>query len=99
MKKHAKPSKHTIAQKRSRRPDNSGALSATDVEGRLPPLNAQEWSTGDERWFRPIKIPVSLRLDADIVAWFKKSGQGYQTRINRTLRKLMIQERKGKGRK
>jgi uncharacterized protein (DUF4415 family) len=40
-------------------------------------------------WYRPIKKPVTLRLDADVIAWFKKSGRGYQTRINRALRKLM----------
>ncbi len=44
--------------------------------------------------YRPIKKPVTLRLDADVIAWFKKSGHGYQTRINRALRKLMEGEMK-----
>jgi uncharacterized protein (DUF4415 family) len=44
--------------------------------------------------YRPIKMPVTLRLDADVIAWFKKSGRGYQTRINRALRKLMKDEMK-----
>jgi len=44
--------------------------------------------------YRPIKKPVTLRLDADVIAWFKKSGRGYQTRINRALRKLMKDEMK-----
>jgi uncharacterized protein (DUF4415 family) len=39
--------------------------------------------------YRPIKKPVTLRLDADVIAWFKKSGHGYQTRINRALRNIM----------
>ena len=39
--------------------------------------------------YRPIKKPVTLRLDADVIAWFKKSGRGYQTRINRALRAMM----------
>jgi uncharacterized protein (DUF4415 family) len=43
-------------------------------------------------WYRPIKKPVTLRLDADVLAWFKKSGRGYQTRINRALRELMKDE-------
>ena len=30
---------------------------------------------------------ISIRLDADIVEWFKRSGEGWQTRINDTLRK------------
>jgi uncharacterized protein (DUF4415 family) len=45
-------------------------------------------------WYRPIKKPVTLRLDADVLGWFKKSGRGYQTRINRALRKLMKDEMK-----
>jgi len=39
--------------------------------------------------YRPIKKPVTLRLDADVLAWFKKQGRGYQTRINRALRKVV----------
>jgi uncharacterized protein (DUF4415 family) len=39
--------------------------------------------------YRPVKKPVTLRLDADILAWFQRGGRGYQTRINRALRKLM----------
>lgn len=34
----------------------------------------------------PRKRPVTLRLDADVVDWFKGLGRGYQTRINAVLR-------------
>ncbi len=37
-------------------------------------------------FYRPIKKQLTLRLDADLVAWFKRDGVGYQTRINRALR-------------
>jgi uncharacterized protein (DUF4415 family) len=37
------------------------------------------------RRLRPAKKKISLYLDADVVAWFKKDGPGYQTRINRVL--------------
>jgi uncharacterized protein (DUF4415 family) len=47
--------------------------------------------------YKPVKKPVTLRLDADVLAWFKKQGRGYQTRINRALRKLMMEERKRSG--
>jgi len=47
--------------------------------------------------YRPLKMPVTLRLDADVLAWFKKLGRGYQTRINQALRKLMMEERKRSG--
>lgn len=44
--------------------------------------------------YRPIKKPVTLRLDADVLAWFKKAGRGYQTRINRVLRSMMMEHRR-----
>jgi len=44
--------------------------------------------------YRPIKKPVTLRLDADVIAWFKAQGRGYQTRMNKALRALMLGERK-----
>jgi uncharacterized protein (DUF4415 family) len=37
----------------------------------------------------PTKQPVTMRLDADVLEWFKSEGQGYQTRINQLLRKYM----------
>jgi len=45
--------------------------------------------------YKPIKKPVTLRLDADVLAWFKRPGRGYQTRINRALRTMMMEERRG----
>ena len=39
--------------------------------------------------YRPVKQQITLRLDADVVAWFKANapdGRGYQTEINRVLR-------------
>jgi uncharacterized protein (DUF4415 family) len=44
--------------------------------------------------YRPLKKPVTMRLDADVIAWFKKPGRRYQTRINRALRKVMMDEMK-----
>ncbi len=40
-------------------------------------------------FYRPVKIQITLRLDADVLAWFKRNapgGRGYQTEINRALR-------------
>ena len=37
----------------------------------------------------PPKKSVTMRLDADVLEWFKSEGQGYQTRINQLLRKYM----------
>ena len=46
--------------------------------------------------YRPVKKPVTLRLDADVLEWFQRNGRGYQTRINVALRKVMVEER-GRG--
>ncbi|HYX67525.1 MAG TPA: BrnA antitoxin family protein [Terriglobales bacterium] len=45
------------------------------------------------KFYRPIKEAVSIRLDADILAWFKGQGSGYQTRINEVLRRFMAYTR------
>ena len=40
-------------------------------------------------FYRPVKQQITLRLDADIIAWFKArapGGRGYQTAINAALR-------------
>src|SRR5262249_23207687 len=52
-----------------------------------------DWS-GAKRglFYRPVKQQLTLRLDSDVVAWFKshtRSGEGYQTRINRALREYV----------
>lgn len=47
--------------------------------------------------YRPRKKPVTLRLDADVLEWFKKQGRGYQTRINQVLREWVIRAEKGRG--
>ena len=47
----------------------------------------------DVAWFKSARIvmpepkqSVSLRLDREVMEWFKKRGRGYQTRINAVLR-------------
>jgi uncharacterized protein (DUF4415 family) len=45
-------------------------------------------------FYRPLKRPITLRLDADVLAWFKKDGRRYQTRINQALRQVMEREMK-----
>lgn len=39
------------------------------------------------RFYRPVKKLVSLRIDADVLNWYKSQGEGYQTRINNALRR------------
>jgi uncharacterized protein (DUF4415 family) len=41
------------------------------------------------RFYRPIKQLVSLRVDADVLAWFRGQGKKYQTHMNEVLRREM----------
>lgn len=47
-------------------------------------------------FYRPVKKPVTMRLDADVIAWLKEEGKGYQTKANALLRGEMIRARTGK---
>ena len=51
-------------------------------------------------FYRPVKQQITLRLDADIVAWFKtqtEGGKGYQTAINRVLREHVARSVSARG--
>jgi len=50
----------------------------------MRPAHPEYWKV------EPVKTSVSLKLDADVLAWFKAGGKGYQTRINRALREAMM---------
>ena len=43
----------------------------------------------EAEWRPPVKQPVTIRLDTDVLDWFRSQGPGYQTRINRLLRRYM----------
>lgn len=72
------------------------AMSDEQIDTRdIPEMT--DWS-GVERglFYRPVKQQITLRLDADLIAWFKKQGEaptgrGYQTRINLALREYVAQ--------
>jgi uncharacterized protein (DUF4415 family) len=64
----------------------------------IPEAGPTFWAgAGPNRYYRPIKQQLTLRLDSDLVAWFKShapTGRGYQTDINRALREyVMAKER------
>jgi uncharacterized protein (DUF4415 family) len=40
--------------------------------------------------YRPIKKPVTIRLDVDAIHWLKSEGSGYHTKANRLLRAEML---------
>ena len=54
-----------------------------------------DWSNAVQgKFYRPVKRQLTLRLDADLVHWFKSQGseRGYQTRINAALRRFVESE-------
>jgi uncharacterized protein (DUF4415 family) len=58
---------------------------------------AEEEGSAESRWNRPRKRRISLRVDTEVVDWFKSKGPGYQTRINRILRRVMMEGKKRTG--
>ena len=58
---------------------------ADDDDGVLP----HGWESSVIMGLPPRKKEVHIRLDADIIDWFKGHGTGYQTRINAVLRSFV----------
>ena len=59
----------------------------------IPEIQPGAWKNAMRgKWYRPVKHPVSIRLDADVLAWLKAKGDGYQTKVNTFLRERMLKE-------
>ena len=68
-------------------------INLTDV----PELNdAQLAGMTPAAQYRPVKQQITARVDADVLAWLKSQGKGYQSRINAILRREMLEQR-GRG--
>ncbi|MBQ9620128.1 MAG: BrnA antitoxin family protein [Neisseriaceae bacterium] len=65
--------------------DFSNGLTADEV----PFIKAYQEKKGIRKMYAPQKKSITLRLDEDIIAFFKKDGRGYQTRLNAALRQVM----------
>lgn len=65
-----------------------------------PPLtsknfaNARKSVEAHPEWYAVKKKDIHIRLDADLLEWFKAQGAGYQTRINEILRYYYLQNTK-----
>jgi uncharacterized protein (DUF4415 family) len=51
----------------------------------IPEVTQDMWAKGKVR-MPAAKEQIAIRLDEDVLAWFKAQGKGYQTRINAVLR-------------
>jgi uncharacterized protein (DUF4415 family) len=57
----------------------------------IPPLPDQAWKQAEQgRFYKPVKQSTTVRIDADVLAWLRSQGRGYQTRINTILRREML---------
>jgi uncharacterized protein (DUF4415 family) len=81
-------------QKAKQRKAHGKKLTSSRKATALRAAASRNWQADIGSLYKPIKKPVTLRLDADVLAWFKLDGRGYQTRINKVLRKLMTEQRK-----
>jgi len=62
--------------------EDSPKLTAEQI-ARMKPAHPEYWKV------EPVKVSLSIKIDADVLAWFKSQGKGYQTRINKALRDVM----------
>lgn len=60
----------------------------------IPEWTAEDFRNAERgRFYRPVKAQVTTKLDADVIAWLKAGGKGYQTRMNAILRREMLRAR------
>jgi len=57
----------------------------------IPATRRADWAGAVRgKFYRPIKQQLTVRIDADVLAWLKSYGKGYQSRLNAILRSVML---------
>jgi len=57
----------------------------------IPATSAKDWrGAARGQFYRPVKQQLTVRIDADVLAWLKAQGKGYQSRLNEILRTAML---------
>ena len=57
----------------------------------IPQMTDEQWKNAERgKFYRPVKQQITARVDADVLAWLKGQGKGYQSRINAILRREML---------
>jgi uncharacterized protein (DUF4415 family) len=84
--------KKTKTDRRTRELEALAALPDDQIDtSDIPELTEEQLRSAVRGLFyRPIKKPVTIRIDADVLAWLKQQGPGYQTKANRLLRMEML---------
>ena len=80
-----------FAAQRDAQLEKLAAMADDDIDtDDIPEAPAENWALARRPGlFRPLKRHITLRHDADVIDWFKEraQGRGYQSEINRVLRK------------
>ncbi len=57
----------------------------------IPELADEQWKHAERgHFYRPVERQITVRVDADVLAWLKSQGKGYQSRNNAILRREML---------
>ena len=57
----------------------------------IPEMTGEQWKNAVRgHFYRPRKLQITARVDADVLDWLKTQGKGYQSRINAILRREML---------
>ena len=70
------------------------SLPETQIDtSEIAPLTEAFWKGAVRNpFYRPVKQQLTVRLDADVLAWLRSAGKGYQTKLNEILRRAMLRE-------
>ena len=77
------------------------ALTDEDIERAIAedpdaaPILDADWFRNAELVIPAAKVPTSMRVDGDVMDWFKAQGRGWQTRMNAVLRAYAKRRRVG----
>lgn len=91
-------SKHSTSKTRRSRESQTDykridAVGDKDIDySDIPPVTAEQFAKGILRKDlkpAPGKKQITLRIDEDVLDWFRRRGRGYQTQINDLLREYM----------
>lgn len=81
------------AQQGESRTDLARIDAMTEAELEQAIASDPDWADIPENWYEQAeavmpkpKVPVSIRLDADVIEYFRSTGRGWQTRVNAILR-------------
>jgi uncharacterized protein (DUF4415 family) len=88
----SRPPKVTAAQRAELKALAAKPESEIDVSD-IPVLPDTFWENAVRNpFYKPLKKQLTVRLDADVLAWLRADGAGYQTKLNSILRQAMLKD-------